>query len=190
MKLFTGIFISLLSWNIAAQVIDSEIENKPIQFEKILFVVKNFFKVFGDGRGCLSGAILDKAIAKWIDPELKTRAVCLTNSRDLSFDLNWNLKDSKKYYSQKLKTHFSPKGTLKVSLDKGVLKIEVFGLKYQVLKGIEFKIKLLTLWENTQHLELSTSGFLSFVKLTSSIQHVLKNFRFQYLYVGKLRFKL
>lgn len=161
-----------------------------VEFKKIISIVKTYFKVFGNSRGCVSGPILNYTLKKLLDPEIQANSLCLNDDRGMHFNISWSLDQDKNFTSKKLKTIFAGRGVLKISLDNGILKIETTGLKYKVLNRVTLKIRLLKLNEFKQHIELSSSGALFFLKLSSSIDYFIKNWFFEYLYVLGIKFKL
>ncbi len=165
-------------------------DERLIEVDKIVAAVNLFFKVFSNNRGCVEGRVANFTVKKIVDPYIETKKLCLTKSDRANFTISYELMHEQDYFSDKKKIFFKPKGSLIVKVQDKVLTVGVVGLKYRLIKGATFNIKLLNFEENVQQISINTVGAILPVKLTANIKYVLKYFRFQYLYIAGVKFKL
>lgn len=166
-----------------------ETSNK-VEIQKIVKGVLFFFSVFSDSRGCVTGKVANYTMKKLIDPLLETKSLCLTKTNRDNFTISWQLINTDDYVSVKTKIIFKQNGHLKITIENKILEVAILGLKYRFLKGGIFRIKLLNFNQNEQQLSIKSLGTFLPIKLTSNIQYFLENFRFQFIHILGLKFKL
>ena len=181
--------LGIFSSSIYADDSSIALEAKPLELRLVVKAVVKFFDLFSS-RGCLSGRILNTVIQKWVDPELALKKVCLNRFQAEVYDLSWELKESNEHFLKRLSVVFAPKGHFRFQFKQDIFRLDFAGLKYYFKKDLFYKVKFVEIHERSQKIILAANVSFIPTRLVGDWRKFIKSFRFEYLYLWKIRFKI